>query len=347
MPKLAKNQKGMTLVELMIGFAVFAILLSLSMSVMVFSTKVLSSDSDKDRLKMVGDEMYTLLSNELNFATHIQILPEGSDPDAAKYDHIILIENGELRMGPKGGPYTSPYKSNIYLNTELTLSATVESSYVLSLKLDFSRTESGEETTVYSTDSAIRLINLASGTDPVEIEGSGTTINAVISYDNEAYSIEEGYEPDDDIPGSPYTVACYTENQDPVPLIDGTTYYPGTIVEADDGEFWQVVQQVTYYRHSPVTVPGHPMSYLWKSLDEEWKNNSIKSVYEYHDVVSYKGSYYMSTIEGNLNTWKPEGAHSYGWVEVYWFEAYNDQDNRMLGWSLDAGQYTSIYTEYP
>lgn len=348
MPKLTKNQSGMTLVELMIGFAIFAILLALSMSIMLFGTKVLSADSDQNRLKMVGDEMYSLLSDKLSFATHIQILPAGTDPEEAKYDNIILVQDGKLLMGEKGGSYTSPYESDIYLNTQLTLSATVESSYVLSLGLDFSRTDSGEETSVYSTDSAIRMINLASGTDPVEIEGSGTTVNAVISYDSEPYSIEEGYESTPDVP---YTVACYTENKKSVPLVNGTTYQPGDIVETDDGEYWQVVQWITYDSNNPFMVPGHPHTQYWKSLEEEWNNeyHNGESLYEYHDVVyygkSYYGGYYMSTLYWGLNTSTPSWSDY--WVEVYWFPEYNDKDNRMLGWSLNPYNYISIYTVYP
>lgn len=346
MPKLTKNQSGMTLVELMIGFAIFAILLALSMSIMLFGTKVLSADSDQNRLKMVGDEMYSLLSDKLSFATHIQILPAGTDPETAKYDNIILIQDGKLLMGEKGGSYTSPYQSDIYLNTQLTLSATVESSYVLSLGLDFSRTESGEETSVYSTDSAIRMINLASRTDPVEIEGSGTTVNAVISYDSEPYSIEEGYE---SIPDAPYTVACYTENKKPVPLVDGTTYYPGDIVVIGNDntgkvEYWQVVKQLTYDRNKPSMVPGHPHTQYWKSLDEEWKNESGKSVYEYHDVVSYGESYYGGSYHKNYFMFTDDWDD---WVEVYWFPYHNDKDDRMLGWSLNPYNYIRIYTVYP
>lgn len=361
MPKSIKDQNGMTLIELMIGFAIFAILLALSMSIMLFGTKVLAEDSDQDRLKMVGDEMYTQLSDELRFATHIQVLPEGSDPDTAKYDNIILIQDGELLKGKKGGPYASPYQSDIYLNTKLTLSATVaESKDVLFLGLKFSRTKSGEEATVYSTDSAIRLINLAAGTDPVEIECNGTSDkdvikNAVISYDSVPYGIEEEYKPDD-LDDVPYTVARYTEKKDPVPLVDEDPYQPGDIVEITKGnkkEYWQVVEPITYDEDNPFMRPGQPWTSYWKSLDEEWNNHSGKSVYECHDVVSY-GWHWGYYGWGHYGWGYYGGGYyesyymytDYDWVQVYWFPDHNDPDNRWMGWSLNKSSYVSAYETY-
>ena len=341
--KIAQDQQGMTLVEVMLGFAIFAVVLTLSLSIMMFGSKILSLDSEQDRLKMLGDEMYTLLSQKLAFATHIEILPEGTPPDDASYENIILIQDGELLFGTKNGTFASPYENDIDQNTTLTFTTTVESASVLSLDLTFDRMEDGTSETLYTTASSLRLINLAAGADPVEIEGSGTTVNPVISYDTEPYSIEEGYTAVSD---TPYTVACYVENQTPVPLVNGTMYEPGTIIVNDNGDYWQAVQWVTYYSHSPTTVPGHPHSYLWKSLEEEWKNESYKSVYEYHDVISYKGKYYMSTIKWYLNTWNPL---VYGWIQVFWIPEYNTSENRMLGWSLNPSSqpYRSIYTRYP
>ncbi len=76
----------MTLVEIMAGFAILAIVVAVSLSIMLFASRVLSGDSARDRMKMLGDEMYGSLNRRLTFSTHVQLLAEGSDPAGAQYE---------------------------------------------------------------------------------------------------------------------------------------------------------------------------------------------------------------------------------------------------------------------
>lgn len=351
MRQFLNNRRGVTLVELMVGFAVFAVLLAASLSMMLFSGGILNEDADRDRLKMLGDEMYSAVSGKLTFATHLQLLPAGSSLDVAAYDNVLFVEDGRLYTGKKGGPYEPFYEDHVYQNTKLSLSAIVESGTILSLHLLFA----DESTTLYETGSSLRLINLASGTDAVLIEGSGSYTGPIISYDTAPYSIIEGgsdFPPE--VSDTPYTVKEYTVGAEILPLTNGRLYQPGDIIVDKNGDYWQCTQRVVYYDKSPNTNPGHPHTYLWKSLAEDWsdvnKGSSVKSVYNYHDVVLYKGQYYMSILSNpQLNSWRPDTAVA--WTKVYWFPERQTVANRMLGWSLTpqngSDGYTSIYTRYP
>ena len=73
----------MTLVEVMTAFAILAIVMTVSLSIMLFASRVLSGDSERDRMKMLGDEMYRSVSDQLVFATHVELLKEGTDPAKA------------------------------------------------------------------------------------------------------------------------------------------------------------------------------------------------------------------------------------------------------------------------
>ncbi len=340
---IGKEESGMTLVEVMTGFAILAIVMVISLSILLFSGKVLSKEGARDRLKMLGDEMYRSLSSKLIFATHLQLLPPDTDPDQAKYDNVIFIRDGLLYHGPKGGPYELYYTENVYQNTRLTLSTEAKSETVLSLQLGFQK-EEGE--IVYETASSFRLINLAAGTDPVYLEGSVfRTDNPVVSYDSHPYEIEENAPAAE---SGPYTVKCYAEGKDILSLEEYRWYERGDIVEYQ-GKKWQVVQGFLY-NGAESWSPGHPGNYLWKSLEEDWNSvnsgYSGKSVYEYYDVVSYEGAYYMSIYPlPFLNISPPE--KGLGWTQVYWFPEKEEQADRMLGWSLTEKTYTSIYEDYP
>ena len=77
--RLRMDRRGMTLVEIMAGFAILAIVVAVSLSIMLFASRVLSGGSARDRMKMLGDEMYSSLNRRLTFSTHVQLLAEGSD----------------------------------------------------------------------------------------------------------------------------------------------------------------------------------------------------------------------------------------------------------------------------
>ena len=75
---------------------------------MLFASRVLSGGSARDRMKMLGDEMYSSLNRRLTFSTHVQLLAEGSDPAGAQYENVLFVKDGRLYQGRKEGPY-SPY----------------------------------------------------------------------------------------------------------------------------------------------------------------------------------------------------------------------------------------------
>lgn len=344
--KLLKNRNGMTLVEIMTGFAILSVVMVISLSIMLFSSNVLSEDSRRNRVKMLGDEMYTAVSDKLIFATHIQLLPEGSAISDAKYEKVIFVKDGRLYTGPREGPYTLFYAEAVYQGTALAMTADVPDRTILSLSLTFSR--SGQTKPAYETGSSFQIINLATGMEQTAIEGAGTFVNPVISYDEVPYWQDEEEPPYNS--DAPYTVAQYPIGQTIIDITD-----PRQPMEVKAGAFyryngilWQAVRDA-HYNGDKAMEPGQPGNNLWKSLEENWdvvsSGNSAKCVYEYHDVVMLDNIYYMSVYAGSLNAERP--GRSAGWRRVYWFKEEATAVNPMLGWSTTESTYTCALKEYP
>ena len=100
--RFIKQNKGMTLVEIMTGFAILAVLMAVSLTIMLFATNALNKESERDRMKMSGDEMYQAVSGKLKFATHLELRPEGADPDAAKYENRLGLSGYVGRPDRRG-----------------------------------------------------------------------------------------------------------------------------------------------------------------------------------------------------------------------------------------------------
>lgn len=342
---LRDDKKGMTLIELMVSFSIFTILLGIALSVMLFGSKIFGNQTDKDRMKMLGDEMYQFVSDKLTFATHVQLEKENTDPSKMKYENVIFVSGGRLFYGPKEGPYKEYTSSDLYQKTLLVLNADVVSSSVLAMEFSFHQEgESGEA--VYQTGSALKFVNLAAKTDAVPIEGTGAYRNPVISYDTVPYKVEEGFVEKPESTDNPYTVYHYPENNPVRKLQNNHTYARGEIARDKQGVYWQAIEEVKYRHDTPDSWPGAKLENKWKLLSEEWENEDMITAYDYHDVVLYEGEYFMSTMK-TPNYWSPRDQYGTIWIRAYWWPEYSTPENRMLGWSTDQGQYTSIFETYP
>lgn len=334
--KLRNNQKGFTLMEIILSFTLLTIIMAMCLSIMLFSSNVLTGGSARETVKMVGDGVYSTLNKELTYATRVQTLPEGSDPKTAKYANVLFVKNGVLYMGPKENP-TPVYDNAIY--QKCILNITVEAPDSTAIAVTATLMRDGESQ--YETGATFQLINLVSSPDMLTIEGmTGKMKNPVISYDKTPYSIKETVETPLENP--PYTVARYAEGKTTLQLETGRTYNKGEIVEYK-GDLWQVVSTFTY-NGDPAHRPGHPGNYLWKSLDPNWKNHAQKSVYNMYDVVIYDGKYMMSII-GGVNTWSPDTSGC--WREVFWFPEKETKEDPWQGWSASKDSYVAIVIRKP
>lgn len=356
MERFWKDRKGMTLIELMMGFAIFSIVLTVSLSIMLFGSRILGIDGSRDRMKMVGDRAYQFVSEKLTFATHLQLEKEGTDPDKMSYENVIYVSNGRLYYGPRGGPYQQFTEESLYQDSTLVMHLSVLPSSILSLDFAFLTDPNDDATAVYQTESAARILSMATGND-AQIEGVGEYKNPVISYDTSKYIVDEGYEPVDPDPENkdiPYTVFHYPDDAEVVDLQNNHQYAKGQVVyDKWTGIYWQAITDVFYRFDTPDSLPGAKLydNMKWKRLDEEWSNTEFDTAYEYHDVVQFQGHYYMSNLKG-ANFWavRDGDAPSSLWPEVYWRpdNEYTDE-NRMLGWSAtpDPEPFVSIFEAYP
>ena len=303
--RMLRSSGGMTLVEIMTGFAILALVMVVSLSILFFSSNVLNMDSRKDRMKILGDEMYKSVSSRLLYAGHIQLLPTGSDPSKSKYDTVFFVREGRLYTGPKDGPYDLYVDEAVYMDTVLSIQTEVVSGTVLSLRLAFTR--GGES--VYETASSFKIVNMlieaGDDTEKACIEGEGSMENPVISYDGGAHETEPP------LLENPYTVFRYPEGKTAVKLDDPDHPLPspyllvkGEIYEYG-GLYWQSNFSQYYNASQP---PGTYNIWDWKALTATWEEANpggeerFKSAYEHHDVVMRNGKYYICTYPENFPT---------------------------------------------
>lgn len=346
-----RNNRGMTLVELMAGFAILAIVMAVALSMMLFSSNILNVDAARDRMKMLGDDTYNAIQQTLTFATHVEVRQGPTVLSYAKYDNVIYVNpsNNRLYRGTKA--HTEPWFAEDtypHRDVELIMQVKVLDDDTLLLKLTYQlkgATPEARIETLYETESAFRILNLSAGTDPVKIETSGSPnpsgyyVNSLISYDGAPYQIEEGGG-GELWTGGPYTVAKHPKAMSE--KIKGEFESEGVYQKGDiviyNGRYYKVDRDLTLHG-DPGWYPDGA-SHYWILLEEHWDSNSR---YLKYDVVAHNGLYYMS--KQDVNAYQPPEWST--WVQVYWFADKATMADPMLGWSLDKITYKSVYEKYP
>jgi len=144
-----KNNKGMTLVELVVSLAVAAILFA-SVSVILFTSfKAFNNINDSNQDKMIGDSVYILISDKIMTASKVSILSQQSlminDTDT-----ISISANGTVVYNG-----VELYENTFYQNRTMTISITQYSSDKVSIYVSVYY----DNKLSYSTGSVVKMLN--------------------------------------------------------------------------------------------------------------------------------------------------------------------------------------------
>lgn len=143
-----KKKKGMTLIELLIGFFISIMLLGsifLSLSPMYNSLRV---SEELSEIQLYTNEIFTLIHNQIVYATKVGLFENVSDV-TPEYTNALFCENGNLKINNK---VLYPFKNKIdtYIEVE---------SVVNGVNVEISLKKEGKEIYKESQDIQIPYLN--------------------------------------------------------------------------------------------------------------------------------------------------------------------------------------------
>lgn len=200
MNRFRKNTDGFTLVEIIVTLMILSIVIILSGSMFFSSSNMFQHTEKSNRAKLFGDEAFKLITDDLKFATNIQIIEDddrGSVADGGyKYQNVYRFnlsdeKNKVLRSTDfgKAGTYNNIYGDGMYGDMQLRITVTPQYKErrqgVLSFTVDVLNKDGDVS---YTTGSDILVNTMYARGSTFEymedsVKGDGDTyVNPVISY---------------------------------------------------------------------------------------------------------------------------------------------------------------------
>lgn len=292
------NKKGMTLVEIMVGFAVFSVVMALSVVMVVNAASLFIKNTKMNDDKIAGDAVYNLLTSQLVYATHVQI---GGEPPKGAHNKL-WVEDGKLYLNKD-----ACYPDAFYQTKRIRITTQVVDRSRLRLQV-LVTDNTGEQR--YITESILDIPNISLyGQSITGVQGSAE--NLTIYYD-ELSPWKEGE--DQSLSALlPPTVANETE------ITAGNQFfgeYDAQKITAYRAKKGYVLYQNNLYRlmnimdkAEQVKEPG-TVKYQWKKIQLAYDS---KSSYAKGDVIRYGHWFYRSTADQNETV---PGEKDAFWVRV-------------------------------
>lgn len=200
MNRFRKNTDGFTLVEIIVTLMILSIVIILSGSMFFSSSNMFQHTEKSNRAKLFGDEVFKLVTDDLKFATNIQIIEDdgrGSVADGGyKYQNVYRFNLGDEKNKVfkstdfgKSGTYNNIYGDGMYGDMQLRITVTPQYKErrqgVLSFTVDVLNKDGDVS---YTTGSDILVNTMYTRGSTFEymedsVKGDGDTyVNPVISY---------------------------------------------------------------------------------------------------------------------------------------------------------------------
>lgn len=200
MNRFRKNTDGFTLVEIIVTLMILSIVIILSGSMFFSSSNMFQHTEKSNRAKLFGDEVFKLVTDDLKFATNIQIIEDdgrGSVADGGyKYQNVYRFNLGDEKNKVfrstdfgKSGTYNNIYGDGMYGDMQLRITVTPQYKErrqgVLSFTVDVLNKDGDVS---YTTGSDILVNTMYARGSTFEymedsVKGDGDTyVNPVISY---------------------------------------------------------------------------------------------------------------------------------------------------------------------
>ena len=303
---MKKNNKGMTLVEIVVVLLIASIAMTITGGILVNSLGYFNQSTQNSLDKQTLDGVLEYISGEIKYATDVKI--SSSKPDDGKDWHCFYVNNYS-DMDSQQVLYRDDkqvFSKDFYLRRNLKID--VRGFYIgkhrLDMKLVFNNKKNEE---VYSTSNTFELVNLNMDADKEDNEDIFSNISSftAINLDNKLWYIKDedtnNSGSDDNKDDSEITVAkqieCINTANNRGTFINGNYYRVGDFVFYDNS-WWQLLFDANYY----TSVGGSK----WKKIDKRY---SPKSAYTVGDIILADDGNYYKCLKDILN--KGEN-HGYG-----------------------------------
>ncbi len=280
--KQLTNQKGMTLVEIVVVLLIASLLLVIMGSLILNSFRYFGETSDQNLSKQSLDSMQQFVRSELLYASDVKVA--ASKPDEEEWQ-VLYVQNGRLYHNDE-----MLYSEGFYNQKSLSMSIRGFDTYRLDLAYAL---DDGDSKKVYTTKDTLELLNIK-----IQVDGDASldpfaniSKKVEVSQTNKIYykkglKFEEPEKPQDPSEG---TVA------DQIKCLNGYNnrgrFVPGTFYKIGDMTYYEGYWWINYITNWVLNEAENPASsHHWKKLDYTFDR---RSVYEKDDIIFYENTYYQ------------------------------------------------------
>ena len=298
--KTKKNQKGFTLIELIVTLAIFSIILVVAGNYLFFGNNLFVKTEVKNSEKYIGDNVFEYIQRRLTYASHVEVINPDKIRDPKYTNGIKINDNGQLLMGQfevedkdgnKKSGLTNVFSPDFYGTYRVSYEVKVVDATHMELKVNV--LAQGNDSPVYTTSEVLKILNLQAN-----------------ERDNGNIIITNGGR--DTVFADP--VISYEEDKKV-----STTYDPLVLKDQMLDTFNKIVKGENLKYHKEIT-----------GLDNQFASNDYISAYvtQYY----YKGEPY-------LHSWKKEDVYSY-WPDFPGFDEdiIKNVDNKVIDFTNYSGK---------
>lgn len=310
MSKRRMNNKGMTLVEIVIVLLIASIAMTITGGILINSLGYFQDTTELSTDKTTGDGVLDFIKSEIQYSTKVSVqkdIPSNDDW------HCLYVQNDQLyKDSDPVFTKTNTKKGDYYGNRKLEIKTNCfNNGYRMDMEIYLNTGSGTNKETKYKVTHTFEFLNLkkdknsGSTTTTVWNTDKGTlSTDYKLWYIKDASAItpdtDDGKKDDTDTDSTgDGTVADIINNIDPSNYVGvyetktgGFLYEPGEIVWYD-GDWWE---RVVKWNNE---APGEDFS--WKRLNKNYTANFLEgenkkySSYEKGDIVIYNGYYYQAT----------------------------------------------------
>lgn len=277
------NQKGFTLIEVIVSIAIVSILLMIGGSMIVSSFETVYTTTDLDMDKRTLDSIADVVRSDIEYSYEVKLAQQDNQPNIEGEEgwHWLYVDNGYLYVDDRLLFPESFYNNKtimIYANAYVKSSARVDFTYEIRNRKD---------ELVYGTRDSVIFLNVIEPETKLGIYDSSNEIALTKDGSRLYYRNQRDYvviprppidpvTPDDS--EEKYTVVIDKEITEDAQLFEGKTgdYQVGTVV-LFEGEYWQKISDDgNNSNDTPSSDSG------WRKLAARYDKNSE---YIINDVV--------------------------------------------------------------
>lgn len=150
------DNKGFTLVELIVTLVITVIVLAIAGGILLSSFQLFSANASANEAKMIGDTVSRYVSNQLTYAVDLQLIDENDTTTVPQYDSRMQIFDGKLHVQTASLSDYNFFGDAFYLDNSVQMSVKAVRQNMVSVKIEVLK----KGKVIYQTESVINLLNI-------------------------------------------------------------------------------------------------------------------------------------------------------------------------------------------